>query len=504
MENKSKRINWLIICIIVIAFVIQAVFFWEISLKYLTITQKVDSVAVEINSEYEPKVTEFIDAPQFVLDRFAVDMSKVALDTVGEYTLCVSDGRRTYEVQITVEDTQAPVIEAVKKNEFNVIVGSDISVYDVESMLQITDASAYTVWIGNQQLYVPVTAESVQDGKILCKVIVIDEYGNRESQEIEITENILNPDEFPEWYQVASEDIQHETIRSLRNECTDIADVEERFGLAGWEAVAEVVNVQLEVGVDPFDKYLVYGELASMQNPELMQKFDDCGWKIIIANSDGYLNGEDYGLKGEMAGITAYDYHWIKLPGKRIDDLRDSNVDIAVYHEMGHFVDWYFSYPSKTKEFKSIYREENESCLGLGDADAIWAYNYMGGFWLEDEGHTEYIRQNSEEYFAEFFCYLVQYQNLDKYGRPEYELLENNIEDCPKTYEYVQRYVDITKTPIDSMGSQITVVTEEVNDVPTEPIQSPPIYSVPTEDEYWWDVPVLPEGIDLGWGEIPM
>lgn len=510
MKRKPKRkIRIIITSIIVILLVVLAIFCWENHFKYLTITQKVELIAVELKSEFEPSVEEYIDAPDFVLDQFTIDASAVDSSKTGTYLLTVSDGRKDYDVDVVVEDTQAPTVTVASSNEFNVVVGGSIHINSVEEMLQIEDASEYTVCFGNDLDEMAITEESIQDGKFIFTIVVTDKYGNAITQEIEISDNLYVPEDFPIWYQVASENIQKLTVDLLAQHCADICEVEEKFGLAGWETVADVVDVQLEEGVDPFDQYLVYGELASMKNPELLQRFDDLGWKIIIAKTDGYLVGEDYGLTGRLAGVIAYDDHWIKLPGKRIDDLYNSNVNYGVCHEMGHFIDWYFGYPSKTNEFKAIYTEENERCLGVCDAYVLWINNDVSKHWIYDKQHTEYIRQNPEEYFAEFYSYMVHYQNLDKSVVSEYTFLKKNIENCPKTGEFIQNYIDKTETIItdnieSSKHAESTSIQNDESNQANNEVREETTYYLPPEDEYWWDIPVLPEDMELQVGEIPM
>lgn len=134
-----------------------------------------------------------------------------------------------------------------------------------------------------------------------------------------------------------------------------------------------------------------------------IKRFNEDGWELILTNKP--IAGNYYSTAlGPVAGVTAYDKKTIYIAGKKIAIKR------ATIHEIGHFVDSCFGYPSKTTEFVKIFNNER----------------YM---FDEQNKLDEHNISSPQEYFAEIFSQICLYQETCKSS-------------APQSYEYVKQYVD--------------------------------------------------------------
>lgn len=94
------------------------------------------------------------------------------------------------------------------------------------------------------------------------------------------------------------------------------------------------------------------------------------------------------------------------------------NVDYALMHEMGHYVNFKEDYISESTEFKDIYNAEKAKYKGF--------YSEMG------LSLGSYGQKSSSEYFAE--CFRDYYFSANSRSK-----LKTN---CPKTYSFIQKAVN--------------------------------------------------------------
>lgn len=133
----------------------------------------------------------------------------------------------------------------------------------------------------------------------------------------------------------------------------------------------------------------------------LLNAFTQDGWTIYVTSDD--LNDKYYGGQyGELSGITVYD--------DKVIELEDNKGDIngALVHEFGHYLDRKCEYPSYSAEFETIYNEEK--------------YTFVDSTSVGD-GHEI---SDTQEFFASVFSEAML-----------------NPEGCkataPKAYEYVMQ-----------------------------------------------------------------
>lgn len=133
----------------------------------------------------------------------------------------------------------------------------------------------------------------------------------------------------------------------------------------------------------------------------LKQKFVESGWTIEISAVP--LN-QRYGYSISIAGVADYDARKIFI------DNRMSPTRRAILHELGHFIDDLYGFPSYSSEFAEIFNAEKYSfvdCTSVGD------------------GHET---SSVSEYFASVF------QNAIINGA-------NCKNQAPRSYEFVCRYM---------------------------------------------------------------
>lgn len=210
---------------------------------------------------------------------------------------------------------------------------------------------------------------------------------------------------------------------SLNDEVTVIGEIEN-----GWVKVKfkddeyfcsgkYLMDKKKEIQVQPASPYdnKIYGEPGSSADivnkanaywnknvPNwLKQKFIDSGWRIAIS---GTSLAARYGYGMSIAGITDYGSKIVFI------DNREKPIKNAMIHELGHFVDYVYGFPSQSGEFTQIFNEEKHSfidCTSVGD------------------GHET---SNVMEYFAAVF------QNAIINGG-------NCKTQAPRSYEFVCRYM---------------------------------------------------------------
>ena len=136
------------------------------------------------------------------------------------------------------------------------------------------------------------------------------------------------------------------------------------------------------------------------------------GWKIII--TDGHVGGifyndfaySIYGGYVEPAAVTDCDYHVIYFSDSAID------MEHAVAHEVGHYIDSQFNFPSESAEFAEIFYEERYSLTSTSS-------------YSDDTSHyTTY----PQEFFAETAAQAIKFPELSQ-------------STTPKSYEFVMKYI---------------------------------------------------------------
>lgn len=128
-------------------------------------------------------------------------------------------------------------------------------------------------------------------------------------------------------------------------------------------------------------------------------RFEDFNGVLSITNEN---LGEKFYSNSDMKIVAVTNYQGTKKECSINISEKDST---AVLHEMGHFVDYYCGFLSKTDDFQSIWGSELE---------AFKAFHYTADANIS----------TANEYFAESFQVFIESPN---------ELQEN----CPQSYAYI-------------------------------------------------------------------
>lgn len=187
-----------------------------------------------------------------------------------------------------------------------------------------------------------------------------------------------------------------DVVELLGNDCEQFSYV--LFGgKLGWlhtECLSEIPMRKSPIVEEDVHPYLPAGNMLDLANmylsylPEaFVEKFHSAGWKILITARDLDL----YFYKGKYGGVSGVvDY------ANRNVYLQDVRQDIseAIYHEIGHVVDYLSGMVSDSPEFLRIFNTEKDN---FHDSTSV------------GDGHE---KSCPREYFASVFSEMVI--NLEK------------------------------------------------------------------------------------------
>lgn len=131
----------------------------------------------------------------------------------------------------------------------------------------------------------------------------------------------------------------------------------------------------------------------------LRNSFISSGWQMFVTNDD-FWTAQGFG-GWSIAGLTVYTEKMIYI---HPDYMRS----ITVAHEMGHYLDWVYNYPSQTDEFMNLFNLEKD------------------GF-IEYDNYENESKWNTREYFATIACQLF--------------LAPNTESSAPQSFAYVRQYM---------------------------------------------------------------
>lgn len=160
-----------------------------------------------------------------------------------------------------------------------------------------------------------------------------------ENQE-QILQNIVQPLENEKNDEVVDTNVQNNNVST--NTTTIAQQVQPvksnySFLLTPENVTADILNsAENEIGVLP-------------QN--VVNAFNRDGWSINITN-DNIASKYFGGSYSNVMGATKMDSKQIIIQNKK------SCVQSSVVHEMGHYIDWHFNFPSLSDEFWEIYTQE--------------------------------------------------------------------------------------------------------------------------------------------------
>ena len=138
----------------------------------------------------------------------------------------------------------------------------------------------------------------------------------------------------------------------------------------------------------------------------LKEKYINSGWNLVIS---GIPLKTRFGYSVSIAGITDYEAKTIYV------DNRKSPVNRGtISHEIGHFVDGVYNFPSLTNEFKELFQKEKNNFIYTGAVG---------------DNHE---KSNSMEYFASVFQDMITHNDRVK-------------SQIPETYNFINHYINDMK-----------------------------------------------------------
>lgn len=191
-------------------------------------------------------------------------------------------------------------------------------------------------------------------------------------------------------------------------------EIEYQGGVA-WVSVGALSDTPMRVhsilGIDghPAENMVDFANFYLSRLPvEFINKVESHGWHILITNKD--LDEYFYkGKYGGVAGVADYSTHNVYLQ----DTWQD--ISEAIYHELGHVVDYLSGMVSDTPEFLAIYDKEKDN---FNDSTAI------------GDGHE---KSCPREYFASVFSEMVYHKAECECEIPEScSFLENFVNNFVK------------------------------------------------------------------------
>lgn len=158
---------------------------------------------------------------------------------------------------------------------------------------------------------------------------------------------------------------------------------------------------------------LVYAGLSQIPQ-NVLQKYDDLGWEIVLSNDN---LKKKHQVEGEPVGICSYIDKCIE-----VTSLAENSwfFDDTIIHEMGHFVESAVggnntnNWARFKKTWKSLYNKTKAKGSG--------SYSLQTNSLLEnlsDVYYREYAFEGEEEFFAESYVLYVEYPEKFKAAYPE-------------------------------------------------------------------------------------
>lgn len=138
----------------------------------------------------------------------------------------------------------------------------------------------------------------------------------------------------------------------------------------------------------------IYQSLPS----HVRERIEDCGWQVVFTTDDFW---SQYGYTDVVVGVTDYQSQtiWVKASTSRLQ--------VVIFHEIGHFVDWYWDFPSQTSEFTDLYNNERSGFneyKSYDDHAQTAPIEYFATIWEQI-----YLAPDTESSAPESFAFVRQY-----------------------------------------------------------------------------------------------
>lgn len=136
LKNKNKILAIILIVLVVIICIAGITLFNQNSL-----TQTNDTWTHEAGQKLELDAADFFNVNKSKADQITFDISKVDVDTVGEYVATATFKGKTFDIKVNVVDTTAPMVEFASR----LIFTNDLENTDFTNVYEaVYEASEYT------------------------------------------------------------------------------------------------------------------------------------------------------------------------------------------------------------------------------------------------------------------------------------------------------------------------------------------------------------------------
>ena len=181
------------------------------------------------------------------------------------------------------------------------------------------------------------------------------------------------------------------------------------------------ISVLMEVDMDK--KLLTEVKDAVSYYPQdILTAFNDEGWKVMIVSTidftDSRYEGESDIEPNLTVGLTNYKTKIIQVKDMGLTGA----VRLKLLHEMAHYADSYYDYPSYTDDFMALYDKYKDSYV---------EYEFLGVTKnKENEVDLKYATSNAQEFFA---CGMKDYLYYPEYLKSDYPELDKYFETLLKS-----------------------------------------------------------------------
>ncbi len=227
-----------------------------------------------------------------------------------------------------------------------------------------------------------------------AEVQIADKANGVTNSEVEVqiadkAKEVTNSEQKVEAMNVISNSIENERTKYERN-WQDLNNVNIAIDLYrsisnGYQVKVKNSKIVKTVG-NIEEKNVTKTQQALIILPDkLVTSFVENDWKIYVTEED--MNQVYFqGKYQRVLGMTSFRDKWIK-----IGNFEDE-INMSVFHEFGHYLDYINKFPSKSEEFRQIYIEE------------------VGTF-IKNSPNPGAVA-NEKEFFAETFHYMLENQSI--------------------------------------------------------------------------------------------
>ena len=180
------------------------------------------------------------------------------------------------------------------------------------------------------------------------------------------------------------------TYKTVNRTVTTVTEKPENVADEDFELTD--IPVVMEMGMDTQGIMGEVKEAISYLPADALKVFNDEGWKILIVSEVDFSDSEYSNDKEEYPELTVGFTNFTTRTIQIRDMKTDGFIKLKLLHEMSHFLDKYYGYPSISDEFKQLYLDHIEDYV---------EFEYAGLEKTEENRRDiEYAVSDNIEFFA--------------------------------------------------------------------------------------------------------